>query len=323
MKQNVSQKWLDLNELILNRKTLPSSSEKFTCGGSYGIEIPVINSLSILESTILECKKQGVQCSRFNETRGAGFIPESEVKEMLISCQENKIGLVLSLSPRPEYDTKASFYRSSFGLEQCRKLNNMDAIKWSIDEALRLSELGCRGLIVYDIGLLSILNEMRTVGLLPKDLCFKASSHCMVTNPYIASIYFQNGSDTITMMHDCSVHILSETRRMNPGKVLDIPIDTYKDKGGFLRYHEVADIVKHSSPVFLKIGASAQANPYDEVNHSIISKRIKSAVVCLEYLDRSLPGLKMVNYKDPLVCLPKSLSEPNNITTENQFELIA
>ena len=165
MKKNVSQKWLDLNELILNREPLPHSSEKFSCGGSYGIEIPVINSLSILESTILECKNQGVQCSRFNETRGAGFIPESEVKEMLISCQENKIGLVLSLSPRPEYDTKASFYRSPFGLEQCRKLNNMDAIKWSIDEALRLSDLGCRGLIVYDIGDLSILNEMRNEGL--------------------------------------------------------------------------------------------------------------------------------------------------------------
>jgi|GEM_PF-1019884 len=317
MSKGLSQNWLEHRKIINYNDSYILSGSKFSCGGIYGLEIPVINSLSIVEKTIEECKKQGVKCSRFNETRGAGFIPESELKEMLIACQEHNIGLVLSLSPRPEYDTQSTFYRSPFGLEQCRKLNNMNAIRWSIDEAIRLAELGCRGLIVYDLGVLHLLNEMRKDGLLPQDLCFKASSHCMVTNPYIAKIYFNTGSDSITMMHDCSIEILSETRRINNEKVLDIPIDTYKDKGGFLRYHEIADIVRYSSPVFLKVGASAQSNPYDDVNNFIISKRVKSAVVCQEYLYRELPNAKIVSPNNPICCLPKILPQKTKHKNED------
>lgn len=242
---------------------LHKSTQTFENGGLYGIEIPVINSLEILEKTVQSLEKDNVICNRFNETKGAFLLPDSEILAMLEICREKQIGMVFSLGPRPEYDIKASFYRSKFGLEQCRRLNNIDAIAASLEEALRLAALGCRGLIVYDMGVLYLLNEMRKQKKLPNNMMFKASSHCMTTNPFIAKILHDNGADSVTVVHDASLVVLQEMRQIAPDLLLDVPIDVYGDKGGYIRYNELAEIVQIGAPVMLKLGASAQNNPYD------------------------------------------------------------
>ncbi|MFT3742201.1 MAG: U32 family peptidase [Gammaproteobacteria bacterium] len=222
---------------------------------------------------------------------------------MLQLCFEKKIGMLFALSPRPEYDVKSSFYRSEFGLEQGRRINNNKAISDSIEEAIRLAELGCRGIIVYDIGVLRILSKMRTEGVLPSTLKFKASSHCMAANPMIAKILQENGADSITTIHDASLATLQEMRRICPGLILDVPTDVYAAKGGYIRFNELAEIVQIASPVMLKMGASAQNHPYDMVSDEIIHSRVKRIMVGLQHLNRIISQNQQMGNSCNMKCL--------------------
>lgn len=283
---------------------LLQSSKQFPGGGNFAVEIPVINNLEILESTISALKEEGIPCTRFNETHGSILLSDDEIREMLCVCAENNYGIAFSIGPRPEYDRKAAFYRGKFGLEQGRRVNNNDAIANSVEEVLRLVDLGCRGVIVYDMGVMRILSEMRKSGFLPRDLFFKASSHCIVSNPVTAKIWEELGVDSVTVLHDVDLIVLQEMRRMTNGLILDVPIDAYDDKGGFIRFNEIPEIVQVAAPVILKMGASAQVNPYDQVNPKTIKKRVSRVALGLEYLERSGIPARFAPKTAPFWCLP-------------------
>lgn len=62
-----AKKWLEQNQLTgqaAQRDRVPST---------FGIEVSVVNSLAILEQTVELIKGYGINCQRFNETRGAIF----------------------------------------------------------------------------------------------------------------------------------------------------------------------------------------------------------------------------------------------------------
>lgn len=287
-----------------DNESLKKSMYTYSNGARYGTEIPVINNLSILEKTIKWLDYFGLKCDRFNETCGAFLLPEYEIKQMLQLCKENQIGITFSLSPRPEYDNKSSFYFSKYGMEQCRKLNNIDAVAAAIDEALYLADLGCRGLVIYDPGVLFLLNEMRQEGQIPCDMYFLGSSHMMATHPVNAKLLYDAGANSLVTIHDASLAVLQATRLLCPDLILDVPIDVYKDKGGYIRYNQLAEIIQISSPVILKLGASAQGNPYDSLNDDIIKNRVKIAHVAIEHLKRALNEPAQQRLPKEHSCLP-------------------
>lgn len=297
--------WLKNHDYGFSDDTRPrASARQFNNGGIYGVEIPVINNLDTLRKTIHILHNEGVYVSRFNETHGAFLLCDSEIQEMLALCREENYGMIFGLGPRPEYDRRAAFYRSPFGMEQARQLNNNDALRASVNDALRLAALGCRGLVVYDIGVLRILKLMRDESALPEDMIFKVSSHCMVSSPMLAQIHVENGADCLTTSHDVGLPVLQFMRKVSPGVSLDVPMDVYHDKGGFIRFHEVAEIVQVAAPVFLKVGASAQSNPYDKVGDATIVQRVSRVKRVLEMLAETLPDAARICSNDPLLGLP-------------------
>jgi hypothetical protein len=282
------------------------SPYEFSTGGIYGVEVPVVNNLATLQKTIHLLQAEGVYVTRFNETHGAFLLCDGEIREMLSLCSQEGYGIAFGLGPRPEYDRRAAFYRSQFGLEQGRQINNHDALRASVADALRLDSLGCRGLIVYDLGVLHVLNAMRAEGELAHDMVFKVSSHCMISNSMLAKIHAENGANSLTVTHDVGLPVLEAMRNAAPEASLDVPLDVYRNKGGFIRFHEVAEIVQIAAPVFLKIGSSSQSDPYDNTNETTIAKRIGRVKRALEMLNENLPMAKRMGSKDPLVCLPKA-----------------
>ncbi|MEW2444471.1 hypothetical protein [Micromonospora marina] len=300
--------WLRDNGLPYSDEIpLRVSGAEFDAGGHYGVEVPVVNSLRVLEATLGMLRAEGLAVTRFNETLGAMLLSDSEVTDMLTLCRENDVGMVLALGPRPEYDRKAAFYRGGFGASQGRRINNNDALAQTVEEAIRLTELGCRGLIAYDLGVIRVLKEMRGAGVLPADLMIKASSHCAVSNPVTARIYQENGADSVTTMHDLGLAVLQDMRRVAPGLTMDVPVDVYATKGGFIRFYEVPELVQICSPMMLKIGASAQSHPHDPVNANTIAQRVQRVALCLEYLARSGIEARYVSHASPHRCLPETI----------------
>ncbi|MEU4744323.1 peptidase [Actinosynnema sp. NPDC023658] len=283
---------------------LELSTGEFDGGGQYGVEIPVVNSLAELERLVKLIGDHGLYVTRFNETRGSFLLSDSELSDMFALCRENEYGLVVSIGPRPEYDVKGSFYRSEFGLEMGRQINNSDAFRACVEEALRLAALGCRGITVYDIGVLRVLDEMRREGALPAEMVFKTSSHCMATNPFLARIFAENGADSITLAHDLGVPMIHQIRRLNPGLPMDVPTDVYKAKGGFIRFYELAEIVQVGAPVMLKMGASVQGHPYDRLGEAISRERVDRVARGIEVLDQHLPRRTAITTKSRHYGLP-------------------
>ena len=70
------------------------------------------------------------------------------------------MGMVLSVGPRAIYDTGA-FVRSKNGARIGYRLRGMENIVHALEDVLRAVDLGIRGFMVYDEGLLHVLNEMR------------------------------------------------------------------------------------------------------------------------------------------------------------------
>jgi hypothetical protein len=303
-----ARRWLRENNLPYSDEIpLEASGVEFAGGGHYGVEVPVINSFKVLEQTVTLLKQQGVRVTRFNETLGAFLLSDSEVKEMLALCRENQIGMVFALGPRPEYDRKAAFYRGGFGQSQGRRINNNDALAVSAEEAIRLTEMGCRGLIAYDLGVIRLLSKMKKDGVLPADVMVKASSHCIVSNPITSVVYAENGADSVTTTHDLGLPVLQEMRKASKELILDIPTDVYGSKGGFIRFYEIPELVQICSPLMLKIGASAQAHPHDPVNQGTIQQRVQRIALALEHLHKSGVPFKYINEGSQHRCLPKKV----------------
>lgn len=284
---------------------LTDSATEFPAGGHYGVEIPAINTLATLQTTVDLLDDQGVYCTRFNETHGSFLLSDQELGEMFDLCAQRSYGIVIGLGPRPEYDIKASFYRTPFGLEVGRQVNNNDAIAQSVEEVFRLVELGCRGILVYDLGICRVLQQMRASGAIPEDVRIKTSSHCSLTNALIGQIAQDNGADSVTTMHDLGLASLHEIRRLSPTLCLDVPTDTYRSKGGFIRFYELAQIVSICSPVFLKMGGSVQEDPNDTQGESLARRKVDRVRVGLEYLDKHLTNASRIDPSDPLCCVPQ------------------
>jgi len=300
-----ARQWLRDNNLPYSDEIeLQASGREFTDGGHYGVEIPVVNSFKVLEATLGLLKAEGLPVTRFNETLGAFLLSDAEVSDMLALCRESGAGMVFALGPRPEYDRKAAFYRGGFGASQGRRINNNDALAQSAEEALRLTEMGCRGLIAYDLGVIRMLSEMRTAGVLPADLMIKSSSHCIVSNPMTAKVYKENGTNSVTTMHDLGLAVLQDMRRTAPELTMDVPTDVYGSKGGFIRFYEVPELVQICSPMMLKIGASAQSHPHDPVNENTIRQRVQRVALCLEFLEKSGIEAKYISDLSVERCVP-------------------
>jgi hypothetical protein len=103
----------------------------------------------------------------------------------------------------------------------------------------------------------------------------------------------------------CVEEAISEARRVAPDLCLDVPTDVYKTKGGFIRFYELAELIQAASPVMLKMGASAQGHPYDNVGDSKAFERVKRVALGLDILRRQDHDFSMITAEDHCFCLPK------------------
>ena len=297
--------WLKNNNLPYSDEIpLEVSGNEFDGGGHYGIEVPVVNNFRVMSETVRLIQERGLKVTRFNETLGAFLLSDSEVSDMIALSRESGIGMLFAMGPRPEYDRKAAFYRGGFGTSQGRRVNNNDALAVSVEEAIRLTELGARGLIAYDLGVIRLLDTLRKEGVIPAETLIKSSSHCIVSNPLTAQVYAENGTTSITTTHDLGLPVIQDIRKLSPDLVMDIPTDVYGSKGGFIRFYEIPELVQIASPMFLKVGASAQAHPSDAVNNQMIANRVQRIELAQEFLDKSGLDVAYINDKSPQRALP-------------------
>ena len=200
----------------------------------------------------------------------------------------------MSIGPRAAYDTSATRL-SRQGAVIGYRLRGEEQLVRALEDAKRVCDLGIRGLLVYDEGLLWVLSEARKSGELPADTVLKASAHCGHGNGASFRLLEQCGADSINPVRDLSLDMLCALRA-SVSVPLDVHTDCPEGSGGFIRTYEAPEIVRCCAPVYLKIGNSALAAHGSLPTEADAARMAQQAAIVMEMLERYLPEARQLTH---------------------------
>ncbi|MBO7240953.1 MAG: peptidase [Methanobrevibacter sp.] len=263
------------------------SSKNFEDGGQYRIEVPGIQGPSALESLLNACNDYDLTIHRATQTKGIMFLLDDEISSMVDLARDANIQLFLAVGPRAPYDTSATV-QTEEGKRIGYRLRGYKNLLYAIEDVKRAVDLGVRGILLYDEGLLFALSKMRDNGELPKDLKFKLSAHAGCSNPASAKLFESIGLDSLNPVRDLQIPMLASLR-----DAIDIPIDIHtenpKSTGGFIRHYEVPEMIKVASPVYLKTGGSVAKHHSWDTTDGEARQRAKQVALIRDLIERFYP----------------------------------
>jgi hypothetical protein len=267
------------------------SRKRFPDGAQYRFEVPGIQKPDTLSSLLEAAQDYDVTLHRVTQTRGIMLLTDQEIKEMSYLAREAKIELFLSVGPRATYDTSASA-QTKEGARIGYRLRGYDNLHYAMEDVRRASELGVRGIVIYDEGLLWVLGKMREHGELPGNMHFKVSAHTGHGNPASAKLMEELGADSFNPVRDLQINMLAALR-----KAINISIDIHTENpqssGGFIRHYEVPDIIKVAAPVYLKTGGSVARHHGYETSQKEALERIRQVSLVRDMIERYYPEAKI------------------------------
>ena len=267
---------------------LPTSSITFADNANFRIEVPTVNTFEVAKSLLTEAEYLGITINRITETYGIFRHTRMEIANWVKLCQDYGCQLLMSPGPRATYDTGATVL-SHQGVRIGYRLRGQEQLIRAIEDLKRAVELGVRGFLIYDEGMLWVVNSMRKDGELPPDVFFKVSAHCGYANPISIKLMSQLGADSVNPVRDLQLPMIAAIRAS-----VDIPLDCHTDNppasGGFIRSYEAPEIVRIASPVYLKTGNSV-VNAHGQLTtpeQGILMAR--QASITVEMVNRYYPG---------------------------------
>ncbi len=269
---------------------LPVSQLRFGDGAHYRIEVPTINSAEAVAALLETADKNGIVINRITETYGMFRHTRREIKEYCRLCHDYGCELLMSVGPRATYDTGATVL-SPQGVRISYRLRGMEQLLRAIEDVKRGIELGVRGFLIYDEGMLWVVGQMRKDGELPKDIIFKTSAHLGHCNPASFKLLESLGADSINPVRDLAVSMHAALRAAVKAH-LDIHTDNPPASGGFIRVYEAADIVRVAAPVHLKTGNSV-VGAHGQITTAADGRRMADqASIVVEMVGKYYPEAK-------------------------------
>ena len=244
------------------------------------------------KALLRETQRLGVTVNRIDETLGAFRHTRAELLEYAALCRDSGAALTVSIGPRAAYDTSATRL-SRQGAVIGYRLRGEEQLVRALEDAKRVCDLGIRGLLVYDEGLLWVLSEARKTGELPADTVLKASAHCGHGNGASFRLLEQCGADSINPVRDLSLDMLCALRA-SVSVPLDVHTDCPEGSGGFIRTYEAPEIVRCCAPVYLKIGNSALTAHGSLPTEADAARMAQQAAIVMEMLERYLPEARQL-----------------------------
>ena len=263
------------------------SPKRFSDGGQYRFEVPGIQSPKTMKALLEEAGKNDIFIHRVTQTKGIMMLTDEEIKEMVQLAKDYGCELFLSVGPRATYDTSATVHTKE-GSRIGYRLRGYDNLVYAIEDVKRACRLGVRGILLYDEGLLWVLNQMREESEIPSDVHFKLSAHAGHSNPASAKLLEEMGLDSLNPVRDLQIPMLAAIRNATD-MVLDLHTENPKSTGGFIRHYEVPKFIQVASPVYLKTGGSVAANHNWDTTASEAIARIKQVVLVKRMIDEYCP----------------------------------
>jgi hypothetical protein len=269
---------------------MPSSAVRFPDGAAFRIEVPTVNSAETVAALLDTATKNGITINRVTETYGMFRHTREEIKEYCRLCNEYGAELLMSTGPRATYDTGATVL-SPQGVRISYRLRGMEQVLRAVEDIKRGYDLGVRGFLIYDEGMLWLVGQMRKDGALPKEIIFKTSAHLGQCNPCSLKLLESLGADSINPVRDLQIPMIAALRA-----AVQVPLDVHTDNppgsGGFIRVYEAPEIVRVAAPVHCKTGNSVVGG-HGEMTSAGDGKRMADqAAIVVEMVNKYYPELK-------------------------------
>ena len=216
---------------------------------------------------------------------------DAELDEMARTARAARIEVSLFARPNAAWDTSAAV-RAAAGGVFAPTARGQEQVVACLDDARRAADHGFRSVLIADVGVLAVFGEARRSGLLPGDMQAKVSVMLPAANPAAARVLEQLGADTINLPTDLSLAQIAAIRA-----AVDVPLDVYVEApdnvGGFVRLHEIPELIRVAAPVYVKFGLRNAPDVYPAGTHlesttvALSRERVRRARLGLELLTRS------------------------------------
>ena len=278
---------------------LPSSNKTFPDDAHYRIEVAGVERATTMEAMIDEARKRNVTVHRVIATVGGStYCDFEELKAMAQMAYEEKIEVVMTVGHRKAWDPGSKEAATHEGMMQGFRLRGSDNISYHIADMMRNIEAGFRGFLVYDEGVLFIVNKMRQEEFIPKETVFKFSVFGGYCSAAGAKVIESMGVNSMNPLSDVSLPILASIRR-----AVDIPLDVYviivDSFGGMFRAYEAPEIARVASPCYFKIEpGTSESDIYkpwvaEAWHQDLVRQKIKMVSIVQEIMERHAQQLQM------------------------------
>jgi len=263
---------------------IPTSGATFPDGAHYRMEISGIHTIAEMEALVDEMNKRDIPVHRVIAFgQGANRLTEKELRDFAQIGQDAGIEIIAIPSARADYDI-GKHAQTDWGRYSGVRVRGSDNLLYLVAGIQRCIEAGIKGFLLYGEDALFLLNQMRENGDLPKDIIFKVSYTAGHSNPAGAKLLENLGADSFNPVTDLTLPMLAALR-----KVIKMPLDivtvSYEALGNINRFWEGPEIVRVSSPCYLKQELTGPPEAARE--------KVKYCQIMRELIERLHPELKL------------------------------
>jgi hypothetical protein len=298
-----------------DRHDLPTSGRTFPDGAQYRVEIPSTEGPECLRAVLRHAEALAVPVHRVSQGSGVFLHTDDELDTMAELAAGQHVEVSLFARPTAGWSPSA-MAAAPAGAVAAATVRGAGQLAAAIDDVCRAADHGFRSVLVSDIGLLAAFGQARARGLLPVDMRAKVSVMLAIANPAAARLVTHLGADTLNIPTDLSLDQIAALRA-----VTDIPFDIYVEApdslGGFLRHHEIPELVRVAAPVYLKFGLRNAPDIYPSGGHlsataqALAAERVRRARLGLDLLART--GVTAVTHPPAMstgLAVPQPVRKP-------------
>lgn len=269
----------------------PASPHAFADGGQYKWELAGAVDAGAVAKLVERLGEGPPRIDQFTHTEGIMRLTDAEIAELVEVCAGAGRQLVMAAGPRGVYDIGGQHLAPSAAAKaSAYRIRGAEGLVRAVEDVRRAVDLGVRGFLCFDEGLLAALARLRAAGELPEGIKLKASSNMGVSNPAHAKLIAEAGADSINLQRDIPIPMLAASRA-----VTAVPFDLHTDNpvatGGFLRLYDIPDFIRVGAPVYLKTGNAAQVVFDAPLGPKELDGICRQIAVEAEMIARHAPGL--------------------------------
>ncbi|MDR1875931.1 MAG: U32 family peptidase [Synergistaceae bacterium] len=287
-----------------------ASGRTFSDGCHYRIEFSGVEGPRVLEALIAERHRRDIPIHRLvSFCQGGTLFDDAELKDFAQMAAEDKMEVIAIPGPRAAWDIGRQFL-SPEGARCGMNLRGSDEIRKVIADMFRMYELGMRGFMLVDRGVLALVKKMQEQGNFPRDVTIKLSVWAGVSSPAGAMLAEQLGANSFNPVSDLTFPQMAAIRR-----VTSIPIDfyiwTFNSYGGENRIYDAPEAAKIYAPCYFKfepaVSSSTTYSPFtsDAEHIALMQKKVKWAEWVIHHVMENEPGLKLSQQGAPDLFLPR------------------